>query len=90
MLISDLIHNIGSKMDLNGTMLKNNDTSADSDEPNSNTKVNCSNDNNKKLDSKNRKSKKRVMPSPTPDNIRNSNARSSKQKALTINGMKSA
>ena len=90
MLISDLIHNIGSKMYLNGTMLKNNDTSADSDEPNSNTKVNCSNDNNKKLDSKNRKSKKRVIPSPTPDNIRNSNAMDSKQKALTINGMKSA
>ena len=70
-------------------MLKNNDTCADSDEPNSNTKVNCSNDNNKKLDSKNRKSKKRFMSSSPPDNIENSNAKDSNQNALTINGIKS-
>ena len=72
-------------MYLNGTMLKNDDTCADSDEPNSNTKVNCSNDNNKKLDSKNRKSKKRFMSSSPPNNIE----KDSNQNALTINGIKS-
>ena len=75
-------------MYLNGVMPPHNDTRADSDEPNSNTIIICPNGDNKTLTSTDKTSKKRFMASQTPEYIRNSNSRASKQNTLTIQGMK--
>ena len=75
-------------MYLNGVMPPHNDTRADSDEPNSNTIIICPNGDNKTLNSTDKTSKKLFMASQTPEYIRNSNSRASKQNILTNPGMK--
>ena len=76
-------------MYLNGMIPPHNDTRADSDEPNSNTKTKiiCPDGDNKTLNYTDKTSTKRLMPSQTPEYIRNSNSRASKQNTLTIQGM---
>ena len=67
-----------------------NDTRANSDEPNSNTKTKivCPDDDNNTLNYTAKTSKKRLMLSQTPEYIRNANPRTSKQNTLTSQGMK--
>ena len=74
-------------MYLNGGMPPNNDTRAALDEPNSNTIIICPNGDNKTLTSTDKTSKKRFMASQTPEYIRNSNSRTSKQIISSIQGM---
>ena len=77
-------------MYLNGMIPPHNDTRANSDEPNSNTKTKivCPDDDNNTLNYTAKTSKKRLMPSQTPGYIRNSNSRTSKQNISAIQGMK--
>ena len=86
-MFSDYIHNFSKIMYLNEVMPPHNDTRADSDEPNSNPIIICPNGDNKPLNSTDKTSKKRFMASQSPEYIRNSNSRTSKQIISTIQGM---